>query len=154
MFGWVQVARGWVWHTRYRMTHFWSWRREGSLIAAAAVLMLGSAQAIFSSTATKPAPVEGLVPVAAVTSTVEAPVTLETATIAGEIAAPPTIAAAAPPAGLVDDGITAASKALDTASIGEAVGPVEVEGDGEDLIAQKLFDDQVEPIGAVPDTDE
>jgi len=37
----VQIAIGWAWHTAYRARHHWTAKREGALIAAAAVALIG-----------------------------------------------------------------------------------------------------------------
>ncbi len=41
MFGVFDIALGWAWHTAYRARKFWKLRREGALIAAAAVSLVG-----------------------------------------------------------------------------------------------------------------
>ena len=45
----VQIVIGWAWHTAHRAKLHWSLRREGTLIAAAAVALIGAAETIRSS---------------------------------------------------------------------------------------------------------
>jgi hypothetical protein len=45
----VQIAIGWAWHTAHRAKLHWTLKREGSLIAAAAVALIGVADTIRSS---------------------------------------------------------------------------------------------------------
>jgi hypothetical protein len=153
MFGVVHVARGWLWHTRYRIRNFWTWKREGALCAAAGVVMIAATQAtLFGLPA---------VPAVDLTATIvtapaeESVARIDTPAPAAAIEAPPTISAAVDPVELVDDGITegaAITEPLETASIGTGADPVE-EGNGEDLIAQKLFDDQVDTKEIVPNVE-
>ncbi|MFN8828401.1 MAG: hypothetical protein ACK50Q_00845 [Labrys sp. (in: a-proteobacteria)] len=42
MFGVFDIALGWAWHTAYRARKFWRWKREGALVAAAAVTIIAS----------------------------------------------------------------------------------------------------------------
>lgn len=41
MFGVFDIALGWAWHTSYRARRFWRLRREGALIAAVVVAIVG-----------------------------------------------------------------------------------------------------------------
>jgi hypothetical protein len=45
----VQIAIGWAWHTAHRARLHWTLKREGSLIAAVAVALIGAADTIRSS---------------------------------------------------------------------------------------------------------
>ncbi|MDQ0469020.1 hypothetical protein [Labrys wisconsinensis] len=45
----VNVALGWGWHIAYRAKHHWSLKREGALIAAAAVALIGTVDALRSA---------------------------------------------------------------------------------------------------------
>jgi hypothetical protein len=45
----VQIAIGWAWHTAHRARLHWTLKREGSLIAAAAIALIGAAETIRSS---------------------------------------------------------------------------------------------------------
>jgi hypothetical protein len=38
----VHIALGWIWHTSHRVRHHWTLRREGALVAAAAVALIGT----------------------------------------------------------------------------------------------------------------
>jgi hypothetical protein len=42
----VNVALGWGWHIAYRARHHWSLKREGALVAAAAVALFGAVDAM------------------------------------------------------------------------------------------------------------
>lgn len=52
----VQIAIGWAWHTAHRARLHWTLKREGALIAAAAIAMIGGVETIRSASHGKGAP--------------------------------------------------------------------------------------------------
>lgn len=118
MFGVFDIALGWAWHTSYRARKFWRWKREGALIAAAAVTIIGvvdishrmlveqegpvqSRAAASSDTAVEPAVTASATPTAEASSVIE---TISTVDMPPEPIR--TVAAAQSPA-LADDPIGA-----------------------------------------------
>jgi hypothetical protein len=74
--GAVQISLGWAWHTVHRARLHWSLKREGALLAAAVVAIVGAVDMARKLTAEKPAgPLGG--PAAAVTA-MATPVVTET----------------------------------------------------------------------------
>jgi hypothetical protein len=82
MFGVFEIALGWAWHTAYRARKFWKLRREGALIAAAAVAIVGVAD-VARHGLPEPAPV-ALAAVAARPSTPARPAVTAMATPVAE----------------------------------------------------------------------
>ncbi|MGH6754432.1 MAG: hypothetical protein ACREDP_19940 [Bradyrhizobium sp.] len=49
----VNVALGWGWHIAYRARHHWSLKREGALVAAATVALIGAVDTVHSARSPK-----------------------------------------------------------------------------------------------------
>lgn len=133
----VNVTLGWAWHTAYRVRHHWTLRREGALVAAAAVVLIGA----FDVTRGSHGHDE-------VTPLPSAMVTAQATTVLTE-KTPPTVDPLDGPSSPIPLQMPETAEAAPSPAL-ESTAAVEPDAIGQAIASGKLYNDAIRTTGALP----